>query len=310
MAARVGKLRAEARSRDHAALSRWRPGRQLDWSVSVIAKQLAETSLSLSVRARLHSQRMIDLVPHRTGRGRPLLFIHGSTLDHRMWHPQVAALADRFEVITYDMRGFGQSPAPTEHFKHCEDAAALIDALQLRDVVVVGHSIGAFYALEVALMRSEVVRGLVSICMSGLGEPDYPPDILAMFDELKVVARTQGVDAAKAIWSRCGWFTSARARPELAAELDRYLADYSGWYWLHDTPATKLEPPALEQLERLAIPALVIDGMLDLDYNHAIADVLASRLPRAELLRFHDLGHMASLEGPAAISDAIARFAG
>lgn len=253
---------------------------------------------------------MTDLVTHRSGRGNPLLFLHGSTLDHRMWHPQIAALADRFEVIAYDMRGFGRSPVPAGPFKHCEDASAVIDALGLRDVVVIGHSIGAFYALEVALMRPDAVRGLVSICMSGLGTPDYPPEIDAMFEELKLVARTRGVDVAKAIWARCGWFASARAKPELAALLDRYLADYSGWYWLHDTPATRLAPPAVERLEQLAMPALVIDGALDLDYNHAIANVLAGRLPRAELLRLPDIGHMASLEAPATITSAIARFAG
>jgi 3-oxoadipate enol-lactonase len=250
------------------------------------------------------------LSPHRTGHGRPLLLLHGATLDHRMWQPQVDALAGKFEVITYDMRGFGESPPPTGPFKHYDDASALIDALGLRDVIVIGHSIGALYALELALARPDAIAGLVSLCMSGLGTPSYPADVLAMFVELKAAARTHGIVAAKAIWSRSGWFTSARAIPHVAALLDQYLADYSGWYWLHDTPATNLVPPAVERLEQLAMPALVIDGALDLDYNHAIADVLVRRLPRAELLRITDAGHMASLERPDVVSAAIVRFAG
>jgi pimeloyl-ACP methyl ester carboxylesterase len=175
---------------------------------------------------------------------------------------------------------------------------------------VVGHSIGGLYALELALARPDAVGGFVSLCMSGLGAPAYPDDVLAMFGELKAAARTRGVDAAKAIWSRSGWFTSGRGIPHVAALLDEYLADYSGWYWLHDSPATNLVPPALERLEQLAMPALVIDGALDLDYNHAIADILVQRLPRAELLRIPDAGHMASLERPDVINAAIARFAG
>jgi 3-oxoadipate enol-lactonase len=247
-----------------------------------------------------------ELVVRRSGAGRPLLFIHGATLDHRMWQPQLA-LADRFEVITYDLRGFGNSPAPTGPFKHYEDASVLID--ELSDVVVIGHSIGGHYGLELALARPDRVTGFVSLCMSGLTSVAYPADVLAMFTELKAAARTRGVDAAKAIWSRCGWFTSARARPELAALLDRYLADYSGWYWLNDTPATNLDPPAATRLEQLAIPTLVVDGELDLDYNHAIADQLVARIPSAQLLRLPDVGHMASLEAPDTITAAIAALA-
>lgn len=252
---------------------------------------------------------MTDLVFQRRGRGRPLVFLHGATLDHRMWHPQVDALADRFEVVTPDLRGFGQSPAPVGPFKHCEDVSAVLDELGLRDAIVIGHSIGAFYALELALLRPDVVSGLVSICMSGL-TPDYPAEIQAMFDELKRHARGGDLAAAKAVWSRCGWFASARAMPGVAALLDDYLAGYSGWYWQHDTPATRLDPPAVTRLEQLAIPTLVIDGTLDLDYNHAIADQLAARIAGAELMRLAHVGHMASLEDPAAITSAIARLAG
>lgn len=252
---------------------------------------------------------MSDLVVHRTGRGRPLLFLHGATLDHRMWAPQ-DVLADRFELITYDLRGFGRSPPPAGPFKHCEDASRLIDELGLTDIVVIGHSIGALYGLELALLRPDVVTGFVSVCMSGLGTPDFPPDILALFPELKQLARTVGVDAAKARWREVGWFTSGRAIPEVAELMDRYLEDYSGWYWLHDSPATNLDPPAVTRLEQLAMPVLVIDGGLDLDYNHAIADVLAARILDAQLLRLPHVGHMASLEDPATISAAIAKLAG
>jgi 3-oxoadipate enol-lactonase len=245
-----------------------------------------------------------ELVVHRRGRGRPLLFLHGATLDHRMWEPQ-QQLADRFEVITYDLRGFGRSPPPTEPFKHCADAAALIDELGLRDVLVIGHSIGALYGLELALLRPDAVTGFVSLCMSGLVQ-DYPSDVVAMFAELERLARSDRLADAKALWSRCGWFTSARAIPDVATLLDRYLADYSGWYWLHDTPATNLEPPARMRLAELAIPTLVVDGTLDLPYNHAIADQLVAEIKHARLLRLPDIGHMANLEAPATITAAIA----
>lgn len=250
---------------------------------------------------------MTDLVYRRHGRGRPLVLVHGATLDHRMWHPQ-DALADRHELIAVDLRGYGRSPPPTGPFKHCEDLAALVDDLRLSDVCVVGHSIGALYALELALLRPDAVTAFAAVCMSGLTQ-DYPDDIQAMFGELKRRVRAGDLEGAKQQWARCGWFTQARAIPALAADLDRYLADYSGWYWQHDSPATNLVPPADARLEQLAIPTLVIDGELDLDYNHRIATRLAARVPHAELLRLPGIGHMANLEAPGAVTSAIGQLA-
>jgi 3-oxoadipate enol-lactonase len=61
----------------------------------------------------------------RQGSGPTLLFIHGTTLDHRMWRTQVEAFAPRYDVITYDVRGFGKSALPSGPFCHYQDARAL-----------------------------------------------------------------------------------------------------------------------------------------------------------------------------------------
>lgn len=241
------------------------------------------------------------------GQGPTLLFIHGATLDHRMWRAQVAELANRFRVITYDVRGYGQSAMPDGEFRHCEDAAALVDHLGLDRVVVIGHSIGALYALELALTRPDRIVGLVSLCMSGLGVPAFPEDTLAMFAAIRQAARGS-LAAAKAIWAASGWFASARALPGVAIELDAMLADYSGWYWTHDSPSRPIAPPAVERLGELRVATLIIDGERDLAYNHAIAGELKQRIRGAALLRLA-AGHMANMETPTLVNAAIGDFA-
>lgn len=246
----------------------------------------------------------------RAGQGPALLFMHGFTLDLRMWQPQFEALSDRFEVVAYDQRGFGRSALPTNAtYKHYEDAAALLEHLGLEQVVVVGHSIGAVYGLELCLARPELVKGFASLCMAGLGTPAFPETVRQMFGAIQKAASQGNIEQARRIWSEAGWFESALEHPDAKGELYRMLRDYSGWHWTHKNPAKNLEPPAVERLEQLTVPALVIDGERDLDYNRAVADVLQQRLPKVRRLRMPGAGHMANLEAPETVNAALGEFA-
>ena len=244
------------------------------------------------------------------GQGPPLLFVHGFTLDHRMWRRQAQALAERFRVVCYDVRGFGRSDMPgAAQYRHAEDAAALCEHLGLGRVVVVGHSIGAAQTLELALTQPGLVAGWISICMSGLGGIPFPPEVTAVFGAVRAAVSAGDVDTAKRIWSSCAWFAPAREKPELRAELEQMISDYSAWHWLHDNPAKGIDPPAASRLAELRMPALVITGERDLRYNSVVGDALMRSIPGATALRVAGAGHLACMEAPDAVSRAIATFA-
>jgi len=80
------------------------------------------------------------------GAGQPVVLIHGYPLSGRGWDKQVPALlAAGYRVITYDRRGFGQSSQPTAGYDYdtfAADLSALLEHLDLRDAVLVGHSMG------------------------------------------------------------------------------------------------------------------------------------------------------------------------
>jgi pimeloyl-ACP methyl ester carboxylesterase len=242
------------------------------------------------------------------GVGSTLVFLHGFTLDHSMWAPQMEALSSGHRVIAYDARGFGLSEPPKgEPYRHCDDAAALIESLHAGPAIVVGHSIGAHQMLELTISRPDLVRGFIAICMSGPGVP-YPDDVSKMFAEIRATAPTDLAEA-KRIWSRGGWFAAARETPEVALALDRMLAEYSGWQWTHDNPVRSLVPPAAERLSEVRVPVLAITGGRDLAYNTAVRDALVRGIPHARTLHLERSGHMPNLEDPVAINRAIADFA-
>lgn len=84
-----------------------------------------------------------------------ILFVHGTMMDGTVWHKQVAALRDRFRCICPDLRGHGRSTSATPDISfedHCDDLAAIIDALSLQEVTLLGWSMGGCIC-QVFVMR-------------------------------------------------------------------------------------------------------------------------------------------------------------
>ncbi|MDP4605462.1 MAG: alpha/beta hydrolase, partial [Erythrobacter sp.] len=82
--------------------------------------------------------------------GLPVILLHGWTLDHRMWAPQVAGLGRAFTLVMPDRRGCGRSTAPPDGAREAQDVIAIADALGFARFAVVGLSQGAVVALDLA----------------------------------------------------------------------------------------------------------------------------------------------------------------
>ncbi|PHN04569.1 alpha/beta fold hydrolase [Flavilitoribacter nigricans] len=91
-------------------------------------------------------QEQLQLFYQEYGSGQPVILIHGWPLSHRAWEPQMQVIADAgFRAIAYDRRGFGVSSLPYENFDYstlARDLHTLIEQLDLKDVILVGFSMG------------------------------------------------------------------------------------------------------------------------------------------------------------------------
>ena len=103
----------------------------------------------------------------QTAAGREVLvFIHGVGMSAAFWTPQLDAFAPHFACVTYDMLGHGGSNLPPENpclADYTEQLHQLLDYLALDRVTVIGHSMGAFVAIEFALRHPERVARLVAL---------------------------------------------------------------------------------------------------------------------------------------------------
>src|ERR671926_95958 len=103
----------------------------------------------------------------RAGRGAPaLVFVHGFACTHEDWQAQLAHFQRTHEVVACDLRGHGKTPGrphecSIEHYGG--DVAALVNNLDLKGVVLVGHSMGCRVVLEAARLMPDRVAGVVLI---------------------------------------------------------------------------------------------------------------------------------------------------
>lgn len=120
------------------------------------------------------------------GPGSPVIFSHGFLMDHEMFAPQVEALSDEFRCITWDERGFGQTPAtgPFSYYDSADDCLALLSHLGIDQAVLAGMSQGGFLSLRAALAAPERVRALVLIdTQAGVENKEALPGYDAMREE-------------------------------------------------------------------------------------------------------------------------------
>jgi pimeloyl-ACP methyl ester carboxylesterase len=106
----------------------------------------------------------LDIACERVGEGPPLVLVHGAPADGRLWHPQLAALADEFTVVAWDEPGAGRSsdlPVGFGLTDYANCLAALIEALSLGPAHVAGISWGGTVALELYRHHPELVATLI-----------------------------------------------------------------------------------------------------------------------------------------------------
>jgi pimeloyl-ACP methyl ester carboxylesterase len=237
------------------------------------------------------------------GEGRPVLLLHGHTLDHRIWDwiaPDLVAAGLR--LIRPDLRGHGRSERPARGYHwthHAADVAAVTDAAGAERVAVVGYSLGGGVALEMALTMADRVDGLVLLSPV---LPDRPFEE-AFFVNLRDVARTirsDGVTAAMlGPWMVSPLWSGSLDRQEVRQKIEEIVRDFPGAdYLASERDRVDREWTVPERLGEVAAPTLVVVGECEMEGFRAFAEENAEEIPDARLEVLDGLGHLHVLENP------------
>ena len=244
----------------------------------------------------------------RVGHGPPLVLVHGTADDHTMWAGLAPALAARFTILTLDRRGRGGSgdAGTYSNDREFEYVATIVDALG-EPALLLGHSYGAFCAMEAAL-RTENVRKLV------LYEPPFPTSAGGTISPPGTLARMETLlekgDREGAL------LTFAREIARLPEDLIGAMRSTPEWHAsvisahtigreIRAAEAYVFDPARFRALTQ---PTLLVLGSESPPFLTEATEAVAAALPHGRLAVLVGQGHRAMETNPDLLLHEVMRF--
>ncbi len=239
------------------------------------------------------------------GTGVPVVLGHGFLMDRSMFEPQVEALRDRYRVITWDERGFGETVydgGPFTYWDSAADCLALLDHLDTPRAVVGGMSQGGFIALRMALMEPERIMALILLdTQAGPEDPEVIPVYREMTEEWVTNGPSDEIAEATA--------ALIIGEPGLSRE---WIARWK------ELPSESAAQPAntlfdrddiSERIGEISAPSLVLHGTADISITMDKAEALASGLVGCDgVVTVPGGTHSSNLTHPDLVNAAILKF--
>jgi 3-oxoadipate enol-lactonase len=244
------------------------------------------------------------------GRGVPLLLAHGFPLDHSMWEGQLNGLFNAVRVIAPDLRGFGASeivPGVATMEQMADDLAALLDALAIEGPVVFGGlSMGGYVAWQFALRHRQRLSKLILCDTRSIADSAE-----AAAGRLKTAERVLKEGAAVVADGMLPKLFGPRTQTDQPG-----IVEATKQVMLRTNPAgiaaalqgMAQRPDVTSRLSEIGVPALVIGGEHDAISPPAEMRGFCAQMRNARFVEIPGAGHMAPLEAPGLVNDAIKNF--
>ncbi len=239
----------------------------------------------------------------------PMIFIHGFPFDHKMWSGQVEYFKKHYHCVTYDIRGFGGSPAGDGQFtmeSFVDDLFEIVDTLNLDKVVLCGLSMGGYIALR-AIEREEKKFRAVILCDTK-SEADTNAVKLNRFAGIKQI-NDEGVQKFVGTFvPKC--FTNEFInlnRHKYEEILNRALkSDPAGLKGCLLAMAARTD--TTDYLPKIKIPALIICGSEDKITPPDVMKAMSAKISTAIFLEVPEAAHLSPVENSDFVNKAIEKF--
>ena len=253
------------------------------------------------------------------GAGEPVILLHGGQGDYRSWEPQMRELSRYYHVISYSRRYNYPNQNPLTAINHsalveAADLAALIKALRLKRVNLVGTSMGAATALTLAVQHPKMFRSLVLAEPPLLGWVKHFPDGGKLFEDFMLRIHDPAGDAFAAGDDEAAmrFFVDGFAAPgrfdKLSPEARLGVMQNAAFFKMMTRSGNPYPDLARQGLWQLRIPVLVITGEKTTEIHRRIDEELTRMIPRARSATIPAAGHGSPRENPGAFTEVVENF--
>jgi 3-oxoadipate enol-lactonase len=240
-----------------------------------------------------------------------IVFTHGLLVSSEMFRAQVQALSPGFRCVTFDFRGQGQSEVTLDGYDMdslTEDMEALIEGLGCIPCHVVGHSMGSFVALRLALRRPKWTKSLVLLAASA--DPQ-PRGEVVQYWLMILLARRFGLgmvvnQVMRIMFSRI--FLEDPACAPLRKDWRRRLIANHPVGAARAVQGVITRKSLIDQLGQIDVPTLIVAGERDRSAPPARSRRIQAHIPGSSLVVVPGAGHLFPVEEPQAVNSALAEF--
>lgn len=246
-----------------------------------------------------------------SGKGSPMVLLHGNFNDHQIWNEQVGFLSSHYKIIRYDLRGYGLSSTPKSPFSNVHDLKALVDSLQLRHMTLIGSSMGGGVAVDFTLTYPHLVKALILVSPSIHGNK-YPMNMMWQgiknYYNVRLKGREQAVQSfiTNPFWQ---YFFPSLDRPAAREKVILNVRNTNNFCRFSPSLAkTDIKPLAIHRLSEIIIPTLIIISDRDHPFNIKAAETLHNSIKRSSKIIMKNCGHLPFIEAPHEFNQTVLDF--
>lgn len=244
------------------------------------------------------------------GDGIPLLLIHGFPLNRSLWEPQIRELSAFARVLAPDLRGYGESEAPSGVYSMdllARDCQAFLEATGVNQpTLVCGLSMGGYVALAFYRLYPERVAGLVLAATRAGADSEEGK---SNRDKTAAQAREQGASAVAAgMLPKMMSSKTYATNPELVERVSDIMSSASVEGIVGASSGMKERPDSNELLAKIRVPTLILHGSDDQLIPFKEAEAMHEAIEGSRLRLLPEAGHLLNLEQPELFNQAVQDF--
>lgn len=239
----------------------------------------------------------------------PLILIHAFPLNHTLWNPQIQAFSSKFRVISYDIRGHGESVVQDGQYTmelFVDDLIDLMDYLRIDKTIVCGLSMGGYIALRALERHPERFSALILCDTQSLADSDEAK--IKRANTLKLI-KEKGVSFfAEGFVKQAFAPETFKTNPKIIQTVREMILNNSPLGIGGALLALASRTDSTESLKKIKIPTLILVGEKDQITSPSASFAMKEKIPNAEMHVISQAGHLSNLENPAEFNQRLAVF--